>query len=58
MQKNFTHLSSTPLTNSVNSKTNNNTLPSKKTIQNILNFAASYRVEKCNDAHYVEYLLN
>ncbi len=55
MQKNLTHLSSTHINNQTNSV---QLKPSKKTIQNILDYAASYRVEKCADEHYIGYVLN
>jgi len=32
--------------------------PSEKTLQNILQFAAAYRVQKVNDNQFVEMLLN
>ncbi len=57
MRKNSTPVSSTQKINlsvAVPAEMN----PSKKTLKNIMQFAAAYRVEKVSNEKYVEYFLN
>lgn len=57
MRKNFTPVSST-LQKQSNVAVPAEMNPSQKTLKNIMQFAAAYRVEKASNERYIEYFLN
>ena len=57
MRKNSTPVSSTQKIN-LSVAVSAEMSPSKKTLKNIMQFAAAYRVEKVSNEKYVEYFLN
>lgn len=58
MRKNSTPINITQPLEFDEVKTANLFSPSDESINKILQFAASYRVEKSSKSHYVEYFLN
>lgn len=60
MHRTFTPFNKTDLSNAPQTLRNrlNNMQPSDSTIQRILQFAASYRVQKINDNQYIDMILN
>ncbi|NLI71433.1 MAG: hypothetical protein GX361_01715 [Bacteroidales bacterium] len=57
MEKNSTPVKTT-FTNKLESTELSEMNPSQKTLKNILQFAAAYRVEKVPKDRYIEYFLN
>ena len=58
MQKDFTPVTSTQNTNYQDVSTAIETEPSETTLNKILQYAASYRVEKVSKDEFIDYFLN